>query len=38
MEGKRHRETKVIYDHTRGKASYVERDLIKNAVIKSIGS
>ncbi len=34
-EGKRHRETKVLYDHTRGKASLVERDLIKNAVIKS---
>ena len=35
MEGKRHRETKVVYDHTRGKASYVERDLDKNAVIKT---
>jgi hypothetical protein len=35
MEGKRHRETNVIYDHTRGKASFVERDLIKNAVVKS---
>jgi hypothetical protein len=35
VEGKRHRETEVVYDHTRGKASYVERDLIKNAVIKS---
>lgn len=35
IEGKRHRDTKVVYDHTRGKASSVERDLIKNAVIKS---
>jgi Protein of unknown function (DUF3108) len=35
IEGKRHRETKVVYDHTRGKADYVERDLIKNAVIKT---
>jgi hypothetical protein len=34
-EGKRRRETKVVYDHSRGKAGYVERDLIKNAVIKS---
>jgi hypothetical protein len=35
VEGKRHRDTKVVYDHTRGKASYVERDLNKNAVIKT---
>jgi hypothetical protein len=35
IEGKRHRDTKVVYDHARGKASYVERDLIKNAVIKT---
>ncbi len=35
IEGKRHRDTKVIYDHARGKASLVERDLIKNAVIKT---
>ena len=35
LEGKRHRDTKVVYDHTRGKASSVERDLNKNAVIKS---
>jgi hypothetical protein len=35
IEGKRHRETKVVYDHTRGKASYVERDLDKNIVIKT---
>jgi hypothetical protein len=35
VEGKRHRNTKVVYDHARGKASYLERDLNKNAVIKS---
>jgi hypothetical protein len=35
IEGKRHRDTKVVYDHTRGKASLVERDLDKNAVIKT---
>jgi Protein of unknown function (DUF3108) len=35
IEGKRHRDTKVIYDHSRGKASYVERDLDKNAVVKT---
>jgi hypothetical protein len=35
IEGKRHRDTKVVYDHTRGKASYVERDLNKNAVVKT---
>lgn len=35
IEGKRHRATKVVYDHTRGKANYVERDLEKNAVIKT---
>jgi hypothetical protein len=35
IEGKRHRDTKVVYDHTRGKASYVERDLDKNTVINT---
>jgi hypothetical protein len=35
MEGKRHREVKVIYDYSRGKASYVERDLVKNAIAKT---
>jgi hypothetical protein len=35
IEGKRHRDTKVVYDHARGKASYVERDLDKNSVIKT---
>jgi len=35
IEGKRHRNIKVAYDHARGKASSVERDLNKNAIIKS---
>jgi hypothetical protein len=35
IEGKRHRNTKVVYDHARGKASYTERDLDKNAVVKT---
>ena len=32
MERNRHHETKVEYDRARGKASYVERDLMKNTV------
>jgi len=35
FERSRHRETKVTYDIARGKASYVERDLLKNAVSKT---
>jgi hypothetical protein len=35
VEGKRHRETKVTFDHSRGKASSIERDLNRNALIKS---
>jgi hypothetical protein len=35
MERTRHHETKVIYDYSKGKASYVERDLIKNIVMKT---
>jgi hypothetical protein len=34
-EGKRRRETKVSFDPTAGKASYLERDLIKNNVVLS---
>jgi hypothetical protein len=34
-ERNRHRETKVDYDRARGKASYVERDLLKNSIIKT---
>jgi hypothetical protein len=35
MEGRKHHATKVSYDYARGKADYVERDLIKNAVFKT---
>jgi hypothetical protein len=35
MERSRHRETKVTYDYSKGKASYVERDLLKNTVTKT---
>src|SRR3984957_7906181 len=35
VEGKRHRDTKVVYDRTHGKATSVERDVIKNSVIKT---
>lgn len=35
LEGKRHHDTKVTYDHGRGKAEYVERDLGKNTVVKT---
>src|ERR1700732_2292970 len=35
MERSRHSETKVAYDYSKGKASYVERDLIKNTVTKT---
>lgn len=35
MERSRHRETKVIYDYSKGKAFYSERDLIKNSVTKT---
>jgi hypothetical protein len=34
-EGKRRRETKVTFDQQAGKASYLERDLIKNTVVLS---
>lgn len=35
LEGKRHHDTKVVYDHSHGKANYVERDLGKNTVVKT---
>jgi hypothetical protein len=35
QERSRHRETKVEYDSARGKATYVERDLLKNAIFKT---
>ncbi|HUA22293.1 MAG TPA: DUF3108 domain-containing protein [Bryobacteraceae bacterium] len=34
-EGKRHKETVVDFDHNRGKAIYTERDLVRNATIKT---
>src|ERR1700689_5551114 len=33
QEGKRHRETRVTYDRTKNRADYVERDVLKNAVL-----
>ena len=35
QEGKRHHETKITYDRTDNRATYLERDLIKNAVLHS---
>jgi hypothetical protein len=32
-EGKRHTETKVTYDRSRNRASYVERDLLRNNLV-----
>jgi hypothetical protein len=34
MEGKRHHETRVAYDRLRNRAWFVERDMLKNAVIR----
>jgi len=34
-EGSRHRETRITFDAERKKASYLERDLVKNAVLTS---
>jgi hypothetical protein len=36
VERSRHRETKVTYDHVRNKANYVERDLLKNSISKTL--
>ena len=33
LEGKRHRETKITFDRTKGKAHYLERDLVKNTTV-----
>ena len=33
LEGKRERETKVTFDHAKKKASYLERDLLKNNTV-----
>ncbi len=35
QEGKRHHETKVTYDRSSNRATYLERDVIKNAVLHS---
>ena len=35
LERTKHRETKVVYDRTKGKANYVERDLLKNSITKT---
>jgi len=35
QEGKRHHDTKVTYDRQENRASYLERDLIKDAVLHS---
>jgi hypothetical protein len=35
MEGKRHRYTSARFDYDRGKVSWVERDLVKNTVVKN---
>jgi hypothetical protein len=36
IERTRHRETKVTYDRVRNKANYVERDLLKNSISKTV--
>ncbi|HTP89544.1 MAG TPA: DUF3108 domain-containing protein [Bryobacteraceae bacterium] len=35
LEGKRHRHTAARFDYDRGKVAWVERDLLKNTVVKS---
>jgi hypothetical protein len=34
QEGRRKRDTRVTYDHNRNKADYLERDLVKNTIVK----
>src|SRR5262249_20098350 len=34
MEGKRHHDTRVTYDRSQNRAFFVERDMVKNAVIR----
>jgi hypothetical protein len=38
MEGDRHHETRVTFDRTRSHATFLERDLIKNMVVKETGT
>lgn len=35
QEGKRHRDTRVTFDRNAGKATYLERDMLKNSVVLS---
>lgn len=35
-EGKRHHETKVIYDRSQLRATYLERDVLKNVTLRSL--
>ena len=35
LEGRRHRETKVTFDRSRNHATFLERDVIKNTVIRT---
>jgi hypothetical protein len=35
IEGKRHHETRATFDRAHGRASFVERDVIKNSVIRT---
>jgi hypothetical protein len=35
QEGKRHRETMITFDHADGRADYLERDALTNAIIRS---
>src|SRR5579871_4164776 len=37
QEGKRHRETTVTFDHSQNRATFVERDLLRNSVIRATG-
>lgn len=36
QEGKRNRETRVAYDRAKGRATYVEKDLAKNAILHAV--
>jgi hypothetical protein len=38
LEGKNHRETRVTVDRSRNHASFLERDVLKNSVIREAGS
>ena len=38
MERERHHETRVTYDRSRNHAIFIERDLVKNMVVKETGT